>query len=218
MKNLIYVMALGLLVFTGCSKEESIDPISNEVADDSAFLVRLDSSNPTWEKISVDELTSNSTSIAYRENGNSEHMHGKFSGFGGSTRISFSGTENNGGTHGHATLTSEIGAPFDVTLKLTVETECLMIEGNEGVYVGLITDVENNPFPAGGPYEVGNKLIFKVIDNGEGSNAELDQFSSFIIVVPAGMTACGVLSPDFFLWSVFPLVDVADNSENIKIN
>ena len=219
MKNLVYVMAIGLLVLTGCSKEESNEPTLNEVSD-TAYVLRMDGSNPTWESVSVKDIKGNSEAAIQRNNGNSAHMHGEFTGFGGGISMNFSGTENNGGTHGSATMYQTLGAPFNTTVEITMETECVMLDGNEGVYGGTITAVANSPFPPGGPFDIGNHIYFKVIDNGQGNNAASDQYNTGLVIFPSFASGCGAFTPSSAFWSspFVSVLDVENDSDKIKIN
>jgi hypothetical protein len=154
----------------GCNTEE-LDLTSDQKVDDSSvYIFNSSGDNPIWEAVSQDDLLitqSNSGSAINRSNnGNSGHTHGDFPG------VEFSGTQNNGGTHGSATVSL---GPNTYTL----ETECVMVDGNEAVYGGTITEVSGPPPPPGpGPpvYSPGEYLYFKVFDSGQGNNADPDQF------------------------------------------
>ncbi len=80
----------------------------------------------------------------------------------GNISLDWSGTENNGGTHGSATFKQTLNLPFPpftANLEVTMTTECVMVDGHEAVYGGTFTQVLNNPFPSGGPFQVGRQVF-----------------------------------------------------------
>jgi hypothetical protein len=159
MKKIVLSMSIGLLLLAGCSKENTDTQIEEQTSD-LVYVFNLDGKSNAWETTSINEQPIN-TDATYNR-GNSAHAHGDFPG------VEFSGTQNNGGTHGSATVNF---GPATFTL----ETECVMVEGNEAVYGGTITQIEG-PLPPGFPFGIGNYLYFKVFDNGQGNNADPDQF------------------------------------------
>ena len=179
-------MAIGLLFLSGCSNEDSSDQIEQSIVV-SDFVFNFDGLGLTWKAISLNEIPSNQnsskSSITKVNKGNSSHAHGNFPG------VEFSGTENNGGAHGSATVS--LGPNT-----YTCGTECIMVEGNEAVYGGIITEVAGPPPPPGpGPpvYSPGDYVYFKVFDNGEGNNASPDQFYGRIKFETT--SKCGIYTP-----------------------
>lgn len=166
-------MSISLIVLTGCSKEDSNEQIV-ETTSDLVWVYSLDGTLLTQETASTNVLPGRSN------NGNSAHAHGDFPG------VEFSGTENNGGAHGSATVSL---GPWTFTL----ETECVMVEGNEAVYGGTITERTGPPSPPGAPFNIGDHAYFKVFDNGQGNNADPDQFYGSIKFSSASQ--CGVYTP-----------------------
>jgi len=179
MKKLILSISVGLLLLAGCSKENDSTQIEEQTGD-LVWVYNLDGILLTQETPSINELQSNSGVIPKRGNGNSAHTHGDFPG------VEFSGTENNGGAHGSATVSL---GPF----RFTLETECVMVEGNEAVYGGTITERVGPPPPPGAPFNVGDHIYFKVFDNGQGNNADPDQFYGSIKF--SSDSQCGVYTP-----------------------
>jgi hypothetical protein len=165
------------------------------------YVFNMNDENPSWQRIALTENgLQNLSGSSSEKNSNSAHTHGS-NAFGPFT-YSWSGTENNGGVHGSAYLEQVFGPPFNTTIQVTLETECIMKDGNEVVYGGVITQVANSPFPPGGPYDIGNTLYFKVIDNGQGANAAPDQYVATVAIVPSFTgTRCGVFTPSHPLWS-----------------
>ena len=196
-------MSIGLLLLAGCSKENTDTQIEEQTSD-LVYVFNLDGESQAWEMSTIDEPLNDSGVILERgNNGNSAHAHGDFPG------VVFSGTQNNGGTHGSAT--ASLG-PWTFTL----ETECVMVEGNEAVYGGTITErVGPPPFP-GAPFNVGDHIYFKVIDNGQGTNAPADQFNGRISFAFAGDSKCGIYTPSHPNWDG-PDSDVPEPG-SIKVN
>jgi hypothetical protein len=202
MKKLIYLMAFALVVLYGCAKEESNVLIEEQSAD---LVGVYDFDGKFLETMEIDEPLPLSDSN--RGNGNSAHTHGSF---GPPNAISaFSGTENNGGAHGSANVWL---GPWDFIL----ETECVMVEENIAVYGGTITEINGPITPPGFP-EVGDGLYFRVIDNGQGSNADPDQVTLAFLVAFGGSSACGILIPSHPVWANFGDGDVSEPG-SIKVN
>lgn len=197
-----------ILIAASCSEDESAEQIEQQTAD-VVFTYKADGANATWETNFNGETivyTSNAITAPSRaNNGESGHTHGDFPG------VSFSGTQNNGGTHGSATV--QLG-PSNWTL----ETECVMIEGNEAVYGGIITEAINPP--PFGTMKVGDYCYFKVFDNGQGSNADPDQFHGFIRF--SGTSQYGVYTPSSAAWPPFfygiPMIVDVEEPGSIKVN
>jgi hypothetical protein len=204
MKKIIISMSVGLLLLAGCSKETDETQIEEQTTD----LVKVYNFDGKFlETIQFDELQSDSNGTLNRGNGNSAHTHGSFGPPG--VISAFSGTENNGGVHGSANLWL---GPWNFIL----ETECVMVEENEAVYGGTITEVNGPPLPPGFP-AIGDNLYFKVIDNGQGSNADPDQIALAFLAAFGGSSACGILTPSNPVWDLFGNGDVSEPG-SIKVN
>jgi hypothetical protein len=206
MKKLTFLIAFALVVFYGCNKQESHPSADNQQVEvPNALVLHFEGENPVWELVTLEEPTldqGNSGASSTRDNGgNSVHAHGDFPG------AIFSGTQNNGGTHGSATL--NLG-PYT----FTCETECLMVEDNEAVYGGTLTEVAG---PPGFPFGVGDLVYFKVIDNGQGDNAPADQFVGAIRFKFSPDSRCGIWTPSHPSWSNYPVIDVPEPG-SIKVN
>ena len=212
MKKLIMLMSFGLILVTGCSKEGTSDQIEQEKSIETADVVliyKADGTNSTWEaNFDGETMVYGNGSTTASTNGNrgeSAHTHGS------TPYFTFSGTQNNGGTHGSATV--DLGFA-----SWTLETECVMVEGNEAVYGGIITEAINPPpFGAG---KVGDFIYFKVFDNGQGSNADPDQFHGFIRFY--GTSRCGVVTPSSGAWPPtffgFPMIIDIEAPGSVKVN
>jgi hypothetical protein len=221
MKKLFTVACLALL-FTSCEKELSNSDSNILALDNTENAVYQINASGEFEliQISEDMLEQTKTgSISTRSNGNSAHTHGDFSWEAAGITLEWSGTENNGGPHGSATFQQVMNLPFppfSANLQLTLETECVTVIDNEAVYGGLITEAVDNPFPPGGPFDVGNHVFFKVIDNGQGNNAPADQYATGIFIVPSFVTtACDIFTPDAPYWG--STLDVVSPGK-VKVN
>ena len=217
MKKAVYLVAFALVVLYGCAKEESNVPIE-EQSTDLVWVFNNFDGIQEWETTSINALPSDSDVTYNRGNGNSAHTHGDYvwSPDGGAY-YEFSGTENNGGTHGSGYMTLRLPFPPFDNLELTTETECVMVfEGNVAIYGATITETVNNPFPPGGPFDVGNIVYIKVIDNGQGNNADPDQRSPTTVIVPDSQ--CGILSPSDVIWDIFGPNEDIQEPGSIKVN
>ena len=206
MKKVFLLLSMSLLLLSSCSKENS-DSQMEDQALDMVYYFSDTGDTPVWEAISLSEISNlnlGDITNLRGNNGNSGHAHGDFAG------IEFSGTQNNGGTHG--TATANFG-PFTFSM----ETACVMVDENEAVYGGTIIELDGPPTPPGFPISLGNQMFFKVIDNGQGNNAPLDQFNAILLFTTPENSGCGTLTPSAPLWSVFPDVDIQEPG-SIKVN
>lgn len=218
MKKTILLMSIGLLLIAGCSTE-NVEPQSEQQIEERVFVFNNNGEDSTWETNSLTDFHSkySSSNIVTNRlnNGNSAHTHG--SNDAPPFTFNWSGTENNGGTHGSAIITQEMG-PSVVTI--IMETACVNVIGNEAVYGGLVIEVENNPFPPGaGPFAIGNIVFFKVIDNGQGNNAQADQYVQTLVSTNSALDCETLGQPDFLFWSLpfFPTNDVEEPG-SVKVN
>jgi hypothetical protein len=228
MKKLIILMSFGFILFTACSKEEATDQIEEQTSD-MVYVLKQANGVSAWEAIEVNLSENNSSGNGDFSRSQSAHAHGDYTGFGGGLTISFSGTENNGGAHGSAEV-RQTGGPFEAHYIL--ETTSMVVNGNEAIYGGVITEVITNTFPTPpppppcptfpncppppscSPYDLGNHVYFKVFDNGQGTNAPSDQYQGLI-------QSCNVLSDGAanFPWFIFgPANDVENSTDKIKVN
>jgi hypothetical protein len=223
MNKLIPLMALALLILVGCAKEEMIPTMAdNQQSEESSiWVINTNSETPVWEVVTLNAQSSNSAGVTSRSN--SAHAHGNYTGFGGGTTISFSGTENDGGAHGSAEV-QQVSGPFEAHYLL--ETTSMVVDGNYAIYGGIITEVIVNTFPAPpppppgvpappcNPNSVGNYVYFTVYDNGQGNNAPADQYRG--IAQSCSIKEDGGVS---FPWFIFGAPsDVMNESDEIKVN
>jgi hypothetical protein len=236
MKKLTLLFAFALVFFYACNKQESTPTADNqqvESTDNSAYVLNLSDENPVWELVALDELLGNQSNSGFTylkgNNGNSAHTHGDIA-F-GPYSLSWSGTENNGGSHGSAIL--ELTWSGGIA-QFTLETECVMVDGNEAVYAGIITQIlnapppppppppcptfPNCPPPPPNPYTLGNHVTFKVIDNGQGNNAPPDEHCTAIFIT--GPSLCGIAVPSSGVWNPSNFNQILEVQEpgSVKVN
>lgn len=209
-------MAIGLVTISSCSKSD--DQSSNQpvtVNSNIVYIADLRVDDPLKNLIEIDAqdfLKNNtSTTATSLKKSNSSHTHGDFT-WGATANFVFSGTKNNGGSHGTATLTFNAPDPAQ-TVVIYLDTECITIQDSAATYSGSITQVDNYVLPPNdGPFALGNFVSFTVIDNGEGVNANPDQYS---LVFSFSPPALGCRAPSDFAF--FPIANVLPG-EKIKIN
>jgi len=211
MKKTILSVSIGLLLLSGCSTE-NVDTQVEQQTEELVYVFNTNAVDATWEINNLDDFNNTkSKSSAAVSKGNSAHTHGSINRE--SITYNWSGTENNGGSHGSAVIVQNFG-PIVVTI--TMETNCVSVLDNEAVYGGTITEVLNDPFNGFGPYALGNTLMFKVIDNGQGNNASADQYVQSL--VSSSVSDCSNFPPDAFFWNS-PFVTVADvEIGRVKVN
>lgn len=232
MKKLIPLMALALVILVGCAKEEittaALSTADQQVEESSVWVMNTDGDSPVWEAVTSDELqsTQSYSGSSATSRSNSAHTHGDlaFNVY----SLSWSGTENNGGPHGSAIVEQTWSGGI---AQFILETACVSVEGNEAVYVGIITEAinpppappppppcpsfPNCPPPPPNPYSVGNSVFFKVIDNGQGNNAPSDQHSTGVFFTSVAVCP----TPSSGIWSL-PFLTILDVEApgSVKVN
>ena len=158
--GLFAVAAFGMLLFTGCSQEDVQAP-----ADDQNL-----------------QLQDNQT----RASGPSASGQGTLSFDGipidgeGFRQFSFHArVKNNGTTDGSGVLTYTGGVR-----KVHFDIDCLNVDGNVAIMSGVITKDKQVP------EREGYYCWFKVVDNGEGGNADPDQMTLFYSGASQGNLLC----------------------------
>lgn len=217
MKKILYLGFLGLIMI-GCTKENLKDkPQSVDQAPEASmvkmYVLNLKGDSPSYDEvlISTEELGNNATN-AEKSNPNSAHTHGEFTGFGGGITIEFSGTQNNGGSHGSGVFTQALG-PFNVVIEM--ETACVSVDGDVAAYAGTFTN--NLEGPAFGPFAPGNTVLFYVKDNGQSANAPLSQHSSSLVIYFGGFGGAFDCE-NIDLTQDFTWMDVEGDDDKIKVN
>ena len=224
MKNLFILMAFGFFLLTGCSKEDTADQIEEQTTD-VVYVLRQTNENSIWEAVSVTNLDGDSDVDDTANRGNSAHTHGDIAGF-----STFSGTQNNGGAHGSAVI------HIPNQIHIILETSSVALVGaneNEAVYGGVVSEVIFNnippppppppcptfpncpPPPACSSFDVGSYVYFSVIDNGQGANADPDEYRPFLYPRCTALSNGGASFP----WFIFGSVVLDQNpSDHVKVN
>jgi hypothetical protein len=202
MKNVTLLFALGLILLTGCTKDESYEQIEEQTIDSVYVLNQLEGSS-TWETMLVDELQNTAARTYSTNDGENAHTDGYYT---PSSRdamtITWSGTQNRNGALGSAEIRQSTP---NFSFHFVLKTECVTVDGNQAVYGGTITQVRtltgNAPLIG-----IGWKFYFKVTDNVEDRRpvnaARYDQISnSTIFTTPNSLSLCNVYLPNNQMWS-----------------
>lgn len=227
MKPRIGFFALLLILVFGCTKDQSITSTATDdqlIQKSSEMYVINFSGSPqyplrtiSWEEI---QKAGNNSSGYVRQRSSSSSVNGHFSPIANPGNpddvvvVSLSGVQNNGGIHGHARIISGF-------LDFSVNTECLLFDGDEVVYGGVITQVfyVDPAFIAvfGDIIVPDAHIALKMKDNGEGQNAPPDQTTEYFVVGPVPL--CDAFPPESDFWTyVFPLVNVLKESDQIQVS
>ena len=224
MKKLILFMSVAVIAFYGCEKSElnpSFEKQEVEKSNVAAFVLNLDGETPTYEAIYLSQDELQGKADLYKGS-NSAHTHGNFHTSSGSS-FTFNGTQNNGGSHGSGEYQSS--SPFG-DVHVIMETVSVVVDGDEAIYGGVISEVILNtlvvppppgvppPPPPPTPFLLGSHVYFKVLDNGQGNNAPADQYHGVVFSITNPIPGGGAGLPWFF--STF--FDVANESDKIKVN
>lgn len=176
MKKLIVLMSFSIVLLTACSKEETVDQLVEQTSE-MVLVLNNDNNGTAWDEMEVNTSEMNAIEDEDLRMGRGNHIDGKYTGFGGTTTIKFNGTVNGGGIHGGAVV-NQVSGPFEAKFRLN--TTSVVVNGNEAIYGGIITDVIVDTFPSPPfgciPNQVGNYVYFKVFDNGQGNQSYLDQY------------------------------------------
>ncbi len=128
---------------------------------------------------------------------------GHFTLAGGLRTFAFSAIKHEDGTvSGNAQLNNRA-----TNIKTHVEVDCLRVEGNRAVIGGVVTKSTDTS-------REGTRVIFAVIDNGEGNDDPPDQIS-FLGLLPDGTPADLCLTFDF---SLFPMATVERGNVQVRSN
>jgi hypothetical protein len=193
MKNLTLLFALGLILLTSCSKDDSLEQTELQTID-SVYVLNQFEGSTTWESMQIDELQ-NSANLAYSIiDGDNAHTDGYYV---PSSRdamtITWSGTQTRNGTRGGAEIRQ---ATPNFSFHFVLETECVTVKGNQAVYGGTITQVKslNGNTPSIG---VGWRFYFKVTDS-----ESFDQIANTTIFAsPMSPSLCNAYLPNNQMWT-----------------
>ena len=130
MKKTILLMFFGAAIFFGCQKEDMNSDSANANVQ-KVYQLNTQSEVPFWEEATlVTEKSFSENNVQYK-NANVTHMHGNFTGFGGSVSVTFNGTVNNSGAQGQAEFTQVLGGPFGTANFTDASNKRLMTDAQE---------------------------------------------------------------------------------------
>ena len=195
MKNLILTTALGIILLTGCSKDDSLELIEEQSTNSVYVLYQLNETTP-WGTIVLDEFQ-RTTDF---QNPVTAHTDGYYlPSSKDAMTITWSGTQRKDGSRKGRAELRQISP--NINFHFILDTECLMAEANEAVYGGTIIQIKslygNVP-----DIDLGWRFYFKVIDSGHGGNITYDQIANITMFAsPMSPSLCGVYPPNNRIWS-----------------
>ncbi len=203
MKNLFLTMTAGLILLTGCSKEESFETTPEQI-NDLVYVLEQNGNTSNFKTITLEgaNLTLTTEDDGYGE------TYGLYA---PNTRdqrlLSWSGFTDETGTYGTAEYHFSLPA---YTLHFVMQAECIVVEGNKAMYGGIITEVIER---SGNAPEIAEnwRFYFKVIDNEQGSRHIYDQISNTMIFAsPMSPSLCNAYPPGHRIWSSEGYQDVRE--------
>lgn len=199
MKNSILLIALGSLILTSCSKDESFEQTEEQTLD-SIYISKQNNGSTNWERTPMNALHTG-TDFTYTAYDNNEigETNGVFvSTSRDANTITWTGFQDETGAYGNAEVL--ISSP-SYTLRLQMITECVTVKGKEAVYGGIITQVtESSGNPP--PFNVNWRFYFNVVDSGQNRGVSYDQIShTRIFASPRSQSLCNVYLPGDRIWS-----------------
>jgi len=196
MKNLILTTVLGIILLTGCSRDDSIELIENQTTNSSYVLYQLNDID-SGETIVLDEFQR----TGYFQTPITAHTEGYYlPSYKNAMTITWSGTQYaDGSRKGRAEL---IQISPDINFHFILDTECIMAEDNEAVYGGTIIEVKSL---YGGltDIDLGWRFYFKVIDSKHSGNNSYDKIANITMFAsPRSPSLCGIYPPSNIIWSL----------------
>jgi hypothetical protein len=199
MKNLLLIITAGLFILTSCSVEETNETIQDEISDTVYILNQIEgvsrqvsspiggSQNDIYENTTIGsdgpwEVGTNGQYIPSNNNAMS---------------ITWTGTQNPNAIRGHAEFKQ---IALNYSFKFHMVTECVIVDGNEAIYGGIITEAKGiyADMPNVG---IGWHVYFKVFDAGLGLGST-DQISNVILFTsPKSKSLCNEYGPNDPIWA-----------------
>lgn len=204
MKNLILTTALGIILLTGCSRDDSIEQIEEQTTNSSYVLYQLNEI-ASWETIVLDEFQR----TANFQHPITAHTDGYYMPSSkNAMTITWSGTQyRDGSRKGRAEL-RQISP--DINFHFILDTECIIVEANEAVYGGTIIQVKSlyGSLPC---IDLGWRFYFKVIDSKQSGNNSYDQIANMTMFAsPMSPSLCGIYPPSNKIWSLKGYTEVIE--------
>lgn len=187
MKKVIYLLALPLIFMYGCSNDETLSPEPGmEAAKLEMFSIDGKGNISNIGDFTFEDMRAKSNaSTAYKGSDNSI-VNGHFSTDQDNTITFASGKGGNSGTF------SIRGAQ-----NFKGDLICASTEENRTVLQVVVTSV--GELPIGYPDILGWTFLYLLEDNGEGNNADSDQYFTFTLVAPGPILECDGISPSIFI-------------------
>jgi hypothetical protein len=218
MKNLFLTITAGFILLTGCSIDESIEPI-DEQSSDAIYLLDNSTEQNSFSILEIDNV---SGELNYTSKPNPNTFACTSGLYDPMMRdvevLSWNGIQDDTGCFGSATL--EIRKP-SYTIYARMETECITVVGNKAMFGATITEVleisGNTP-----PITAMWRFYFQVTDADHVISNDYDQISNiWIFASPRSASLCSVYAPNHRIWSskghanVLPpgFVEVSNNPE-----
>ena len=208
MKNITLLFALGLILFTSCSKDDSLEQTELQTID-SVYVLNQFNDSATWDSQVLDNSQNGANysyedpNITYRAHTKGHYSQPSRDGM----TLQWDGTTTIQGFQGRAVFKQ---ATPNFSLHFNMETECITVDGNEAVYGGIITQVIelSGDTPIIG---VGWRFYFKVTDNDQGGIVTNDQISNVTLFTsPMSPSLCNVHLPSNSIWSSQGYSEVID--------
>jgi hypothetical protein len=203
MKNSILLIATGLILLTGCSKEESFETTPEQIID-LVYVLEQNGNTSTFRTITLEgaNLTLTTEDEGYGE------TYGLYA---PNTRdqrlLSWSGFTDETGTYGTAEYHFSLPA---YTLHFVMQAECIVVEGNKAMYGGIVTEVIERSGNAP-EIAVNWRLYFQVSDIEDSPNRGFDQISNTMIFAsPRSPSLCSAYPPGHRIWSSQGFQDVRE--------
>ena len=203
MKNLFLTMTAGLILLTGCSKEESFET-TPEQTNDLVYVLEQNGNTSNFKTITLEgaNLTLTTEDDGYGE------TYGLYA---PNTRdqrlLSWSGFTYETGTYGTAEYHFSLPA---YTLHFVMQAECIVVEGNKAMYGGIVTEVIERSGNAP-EIAVNWRLYFQVTDIEDSPSRGFDQISNTMIFAsPRSPSLCNAYPPGHRIWSSQGYQDVRE--------
>jgi len=205
MKNLILTIATGFTILTSCSVDQPIESIQTSNSE-TIYLVDQQGDVISWDILSTKEyqnISNNADSYSGALQVNTDGKYVPDSKYG--MQISWTGTSNPQGIYGNAIIIKENS---NSTVEIQLVTECIIADGNEVVYGGIINKMDgilDNMSDIG----EGWRFYFKIIDSKQDDSLKYDLMSNHTIFAsPMSQSLCNVYTPDHEVWSIKGYTDV----------
>lgn len=198
MKNLIVTMTAGLILLTGCSKDESFETTEEQTAN-SIYVLEQNNGQAMFRTIAIEPFQSGENFTTTTDNSEFGHTSGLFAPTNRDAVIlSWSANRDETGTYGNAEL--QMSGP-NYSMHIVMETECITVDGDTAMYGAIITEVVelsgNTP-----PLTASWRFYFQVKDNEQGIGLGFDQISGkWIFASPRSQSLCAVYPPKHPIWS-----------------